>query len=98
MKILIVAIALLFSVTAHASPYLVSDPAPHAVGLQYEIWSGGRLVYSGDNEPDGSIRVDLVALPMVDYEFQALYRDKTGQTSELSEPTSKVHATKVKRK
>jgi len=91
MKPLFIAIALLFVVSAHASPYLVSGPAPHAIGLQYEVWSAGKLIYSGDNEPDGSIRIDLATLPMGDYEMQALYR-AGANISDLSVPAY-IHAT-----
>jgi len=90
MRYLILAI-LLFAVSAHASPFLVSDPAPHAVGMSYEVWSGGKLIYQGDNEPDGSIRVDLKTLPVGDYEMQALYR-AGANISDLSTPAY-IHAT-----
>ena len=91
MKYLILALLLIAS-PALAAPFLVCDPSPQAVGLSYEVWAAGKLIYSGDNQPDGSIRIDLKTLPVGDYEMQALYKDKVGNRSDLSLPAY-IHAT-----
>ena len=91
MKYLILALMLIAS-PALAAPFLVCDPSPQAVGLSYEVWHAGKLIYSGTNEPDGSFRIDLKTLPVGDYEFQALYKDRVGNRSDLSAP-GYIHAT-----
>jgi len=59
--------------------------------MSYEVWNGGKLICQGNNEPDGSIKVDLKALPVGDYEMQALYR-AGDNISDLSSPAY-IHAT-----
>lgn len=58
---------------AWASPFLVCDPAPHGIGLNYEVISNGKIVFTGPNEPDGSIKVDLKDIPAGDYSYTARY-------------------------
>jgi hypothetical protein len=55
-------ILLLWASTVFASPFLVCDPSQ--VSGEYEIWENGQLAYSGQSEPDGSIRMDLNAVPI----------------------------------
>lgn len=64
---------LLMASTCFASPFLVCDPSPEAVGLSYEIWNNGTLWHSAANEPDGSIKMELKDIPVGDYEVKARY-------------------------
>jgi hypothetical protein len=69
--VLLLLIFLLIESMANASPFLTSDPANHAVGLQFEIWenvkdqpehlieTSGTMIYAGDNKSDGAIWYDL---------------------------------------
>jgi hypothetical protein len=73
-KMFIALILTLVPLIAFASPFLVSDPASHGVGIQYEIWEGakaltdsqvlstGALVFAWNNQPDGSIRYDMAGV------------------------------------
>lgn len=64
---------------AISSPFLISDPELSSVGAGYEIlevtkaFPAGRLTYSGNNEPDGSIRMDLNGVPLGTHEWKVRY-------------------------
>jgi len=72
MKTLILAILLCAS-TAFASPFLVSDPQPLAVGGQFEIQEGGVTILKANNQPDGSIRADLTGVTTGNHAYQVRY-------------------------
>jgi hypothetical protein len=83
MKKLIYFILILFALTissiAFASPFLVSDPSSQVIGGGYEIWEittaypTGRLAYSGNNEVDGSIKMDLNNVPIGVHNWKIRY-------------------------
>ena len=51
------------------SPFMVCDPSPQVSQGGYEVWEvtsaypKGRLAYSGKNESDGSIKMNLADVP-----------------------------------
>jgi hypothetical protein len=71
---------LMVSSTAFASPFMVCDPSPGAIGGGYEIWEittaypTGRLAYSGNNESDGSIKMDLNSVPIGTHTWHVMYK------------------------
>ena len=72
---------LLFGSTAFGSPFLVSDPVAQAIGISYEIletssaYPNGRLVYTGNTEDDGSIRLDLNEVPIGGHAWKIRYHN-----------------------
>ena len=55
-----IVLVLLLSSLVSAAPFLVSDPAPSAVGASFEIQDkAGVVIAVKANQPDGSIRYDL---------------------------------------
>jgi len=72
---------LFFASTASGSPFLVSDPVAQAVGISYEIletssaFPEGRLVYTGNTEEDGSIKLDLNEVPIGGHDWKVRYQD-----------------------
>jgi hypothetical protein len=70
---LMMILALCVTTSASASPFLVCDPSPQAVGLDYEVMEAGKVVFSGANQPDGSIKVDFVDIPTGDHTYTARY-------------------------
>ena len=89
MKSLIMLAILLFASTAFATPFLVSDPSTEAIGLQFEILNkNGAVIYSGDNQPDGSISVDLKDIAIGDYEVTGRYVQTHMWGTSYSEPSN----------
>ena len=64
---------LLISTAALASPFLVCDPEPTAVGLSFEVRKGTTVIYSGLNQPDGSIKVDIKDIAVGAHTITARY-------------------------
>ena len=78
---LLCCLVLLFGSAAFGSPFLVSDPVAQAIGISYEIletssaYPEGRLVYTGNTEDDGSIKLDLSEVPIGGHAWKVRYQD-----------------------
>ena len=64
---------LLLTSPVWASPFLVSDPSPQAVGLSFEVREGTTVLYTGKNQPDGSIKVDISNIAVGSHTLTARY-------------------------
>ena len=64
---------MLISTVAWASPFLVCDPSPQAVGLSFEVREGTTVLYTGKNQPDGSIKVDISNIAVGSHTLTARY-------------------------
>ena len=49
----------LFISISWGGPFLISDPYPDAVGIQYEIKKDDTIILTGNNQSNGSIKFDL---------------------------------------
>jgi len=65
-KLILIAAILLLSTTAYGAPYLVSDPQANTE--TYEIV--GTIVGTVPAQPDGSLRYDLVSVPVGNHTIQ----------------------------
>jgi len=66
-KIAIIFIALLFAVSAHATPFLVCDPQEGVTG--YEIMDNGTALSAVDAQADGSLRYDLADIAKGEHSY-----------------------------
>ncbi len=67
-------LVLLLSSLVAASPFLVSDPIPSAVGASFEIQEkSGVVLATKPNQTDGSIRYDLKDVAVGSYAWQIRY-------------------------
>jgi hypothetical protein len=67
-------LVLLLSSLVAASPFLVSDPIPSAVGASFEIQEkSGAVLATKPNQADGSIRYDLKDVAVGSYTWQIRY-------------------------
>lgn len=72
-KFMLILLILLFASASWASPFLVCDPQASAVGLSFEVREGTTVIYSGANQPDGSIRVDIQDIAVGTHTVTARY-------------------------
>lgn len=59
--------------SVYAAPFLVCDPSPGAIGGGFEIWEGGAMIHQANNQPDGSIKMDLKDIAVGTHTITARY-------------------------
>ena len=64
---------LLISSSAWAGPFLVCDPASQGIGIEYKVYEGTTVLNRAANQPDGSLRMDLVNIPVGSHTVSATY-------------------------
>ena len=70
-----------FMSVSWGNPWLVSDPSPTSIGGEFEVWETTSTRYSTYqnlfmvdwNEPDGSISMDLINVPVGVHQWQVRY-------------------------
>jgi len=73
---ILISFLLLYPMLSFASPFLICDPIPAAVGGKYEVWNittanpDGSVVYSVPAESDGSMKIDLNTSEKGTYNFK----------------------------
>ena len=72
-KLIYFLMILLIASSAWAGPFLVSDPAPQGIGIEYKVYEGTTVLKRAFNEADGSLRMDLATIPVGTHTVSAAY-------------------------
>ena len=83
-KLFYLLVLLLISSSAWAGPFLVTDPQADSIGLDYEVYEGTTVLKHAANQPDGSLRMDLTAIPVGTHTVSAAYCRPPGGVVECS--------------